>query len=118
MVTIDKLKPGMKVARDVLNLNNAVLLTAGTELVPQHLRTLKMWGLDAIHVVGEAGDGDDQALTAQFAPEILTAAAKRVESRLKHASLDQPGVMMIRDLAVRRLAARLAQAKESGGAVP
>jgi putative nucleotidyltransferase with HDIG domain len=105
---IDKLKPGMRVTRDVINLNHAVILAAGAEMTAQHLHTLKMWGIDAVEVAGEQAEAGVEVTKGGLLPELLQAAEDHVNRRLRHVPADNPAVALVRDLAVKRAAARLA----------
>lgn len=113
MVPVSKLKPGIEVARAVVNLNKTVLLPAGTTLTAEHLRALKTWGIDAIHVLGAEGGSGPHPAEASLAPRALRAAEERVNRRFKHVTLDNSTAALIRKLAVHRTAARLANATEA-----
>ena len=106
--TVDKLEPGMVVARDVVNVNGAVLLTAGTELSLQHLRAIKMWGIHFVDVAGEASSEAENQTAPQFSPEHQRAAVARVDRRFLFVIPKSPAVMVIRDLAIKRVANQLA----------
>lgn len=112
MLSVDKLESGMEVARDVKNLNGAILLTAGTLLSAQHLRMLKMWGIDAIHIAGGEGDNERQAALADITPSQREAAEAHVRHRFKHLSPTTPGLTLLVELAVLRVSARLAAAPQ------
>ena len=115
LVPIDKLEPGLKVARDVVNVNGMVLLAAGVELASQHLRTLKMWGIDAVQVEGEEAGGAPERLDSAISPAVEQAAQTRVNQRLKHVPADDPASAYLRLMAVRRTAARLAGQESTSG---
>ena len=106
--TVDKLEPGMVVARDVVDVNGAVLLTASTELSLQHLRTLKMWGIHFIDVAGEEGAETENQTASKFSPDQQRAAVARVDRRLRFVIAKSPAVTLIRDLAIKRVASQLA----------
>jgi HD-like signal output (HDOD) protein len=96
----------MEVIRNVSNVNDTILLRVGTQLTPQHLRLLKTWGIDAVHV---AGASDEATEAHQAIPAHLRQAAEaHVTSRLKHVSVKTPSFALWKELAVRRAAARLA----------
>jgi hypothetical protein len=105
---VDKLEPGMVVARDVVNENGAVLLTTGTELSLQHLRSLKMWGIHSIDVAGEVGTETDNQTASKFSPELQQAAVARVDRRFRFVIAKSPAVTLIRDFAIQRVASQLA----------
>ena len=112
IIPVDNIVPGMTVACDVINVNGAVMLTAGTELSPQYVRRLKMWGIETVEVRGEPAGGRRAEPAPQPAPELEQAALARVNHRLKHVALDLPAAAHIRTLALRRTAARMGRAAQ------
>jgi hypothetical protein len=111
MLSVDQLTPDMVVARDVTNLNGALLLPAGSQLTPQRLRTLKMWGIAAVEVrtAAEGNTGPEPA-EAPPTPELLEAAAAHVNQRLRHVTAEWKTVECVRELAIRRRAEQMARA--------
>ena len=105
IVSIDKLEAGMKVARDVVGPDDAVLLPAGSHLNAEHLRKLKEAGVDTVHIVEGASVGNIPEVNVT--PEARQAAEERINERFKHVTVSVPSVELIRDLAIRRLAAQL-----------
>ncbi len=108
MVSMNKLLPGMKVLRDVRSVNGTVLLAAGTEIAAQHIRVLKMWGVDGVAVRGEEDTEARHSEVKVVDPEMLRAAQDQVDQRLRHAIGSHPAVALVRELAIRRTAAELA----------
>jgi hypothetical protein len=104
MVCVNQLAPGMQVEEDVLSVNNTLLIAAGTQLTPRHLRVLKTWGLEAIRIKDEARPDDNSAPAPAVDPSMLERAQARVAERMKLVDTSHPGVALIRDLAVRRAA--------------
>jgi hypothetical protein len=106
-LSVDKLKPGMRILHNVANVNGAVIVAAGIEVTAPRIRMLKMWGIHAVEVACgdnvesvEPPPGSDDA-------EILRKAEAEVNRRLKHVRIDSPAVALVRDFAVQRAAARL-----------
>jgi hypothetical protein len=110
---VDCLEPGMEVAEDVLNVNGTLLLAKGTVLSDHLIRVLKMWGVETIRVGGEAGAAHAPTLETVLRPEILAAAKRKIEERFRHVSEVMPAVRVIKQLALDRLAQRLAATTES-----
>jgi hypothetical protein len=106
MLRIEDAKPGMELARDVINLNQSVLLTGGTILNAQHLRTLKMWGIDSIHIQGQEPDDAKSNREPALPPHLLQAIEEHFNDRLKFLAKDTPGIGQLRHLAIMRKAAR------------
>jgi hypothetical protein len=112
LVEIANLQPGMKVGRDVLNLNAAVLLPTGTLLTPELLTRLNSWGVEAVHIAEEGGAAESGGV--QLAPELLKAAQEEVTERFKHVTDSTPAVAVIREMAIRRTAVRLRKSSNAG----
>jgi len=110
-LSIDKLKPGMRVISEVANLNHAVLLPADTILLAQHLRLLKMWGIDAVEVAEAPSELESPRAAEDLPGELVRQAEAIVSRRMKHVPLAHPAVTLVRDLAIRRAA-------HGGGAIP
>jgi hypothetical protein len=102
MLPMEKAQPGMELTRDVINLNQSVLLTAGTCLTTQHLRTLKMWGVETIYVLCQATELPQAEEAIKIPPEILGAANARLNLRLKFVDNNTPGIGPLRLLATQR----------------
>jgi hypothetical protein len=107
-LSVDKLKPGMRIIHNVTNLNQAVVLPADTEVTAGHIRMLKMWGIRAVEVAGEKSAEDAPRASRGYDMEILRKAEAEVDRRLKHVPIDIPAVALVRNLAIKRAAARLA----------
>lgn len=90
-ITIDKLKPGMTLARDAVHVNGRVLLEAGATVAPNHLRMLKAWGVYSVFVddASVAPDGDR---SSGVDPERYHAACEALAPRFRHADLSHPVV--------------------------
>jgi len=109
MLPLDRLEPGMEVASDLRNFNQALLLVRGTILTPHHLRTLRMWGIASVPVTGEDEPAEaGRQAPLEFAPEILAEAEADVKLRWQHVAIDSPLTERVRALAVHRAALRRA----------
>jgi hypothetical protein len=106
MVSIDKLEVGMKVARDVVGPDLAVLLPAGVHLTTEHLRKLRATRVEGVHVVegGAVGASPD----VKISPEVEQAAEERVNERFKHVDGTEPSVDLVKKVAIKRVAVQLA----------
>jgi len=104
LLAVEKAQPGMKLTRDALNLNGSVLLTAGTCLTPAQLRTLKMWGVEAIQIADSEPAGQPVDETKVAPPKAAPATDERLERRLKFVAEDTPGIGFLRNLAGKHLA--------------
>jgi len=108
-VSIDKLQEGMVLSGDLLNLNDELLLAAGTVLTGRHLRILKTWGVRTVPVVGADESSEEVAGRPVHSAALLAAAEARVHRRLKHVPVGNPVFDQIRALAVQRTADRMAR---------
>jgi hypothetical protein len=89
--TIDRLRPGMVLARDAVHVNGRVLLEAGTTLATNHLRMLKAWGVHTVTVDGAATDpAVDEPPDAVADPDRCQAAREALAPRFRHADLAHP----------------------------
>lgn len=90
-ITIDKLEPGMVLARDAVHVNGRVLLEAGTIIAQKHLRMLKAWGVFSVVVDGgaiEPATNDHPA--ADPDAERYRAAWESLAPRFRHADMSHP----------------------------
>ncbi len=90
-ITIDKLEPGMVLARDAVHVNGRVLLGAGTIIAPNHLRMLKAWGVFSVGVDGAVNEpvaNDHPAADAEA--ERYRAAWESLAPRFRHADMSHP----------------------------
>ena len=53
-IAVDNLKQGMVLDEDVRDINTRLLLSKGQKLALNHIRILKIWGVAAVSVVGDA----------------------------------------------------------------
>ncbi len=85
-INIDDLRPGMVLAQDVLGKNGRLLLPAGTALLPNHMRVLRIWGVTEAAVVGEEAPGQ--------APDgaAMEAAREAAEAQFRCANLEHEAV--------------------------
>jgi hypothetical protein len=113
IVSTNKLEPGMELGADVMNVNDMLLLGQGTVLTERHLHVLKMWGIDAVHVVGGQGDQEGEHNPADMPPEFLSAAEIRVNLRFRHVKGDSKRIQIVKKLAVRRAALVISQQRQA-----
>lgn len=104
IVATNKLTAGMELAANVMNVNDMLLLGEGTILTERHLHVLKMWGIDAVNVVGGESDGGGEDEEEAISPAILSQAEVRVNLRFRHVKGASEKIKIIKKLAVRRAA--------------
>lgn len=111
ILPIQKLQPGMRLARDVTNVNGGVLLFKGTELTSQHLAALSRCGLSSVHIAAEESAPGEAP--APLPPHIIEAAEIHVKRRFQHLAANTPGLSLLKEIATKRCAARQAERESS-----
>lgn len=105
-LSLDQARVGMVLAADVKDRRGRLLVPAGRELSERHLEALRMWGVPAVEIDGDDGEGDD---VAPIDPEIEARARADVDDLFVHAAEAHPFVDVLRKLAVERQARALAR---------
>ncbi|HAS81561.1 MAG TPA: hypothetical protein DCS43_02500 [Verrucomicrobia bacterium] len=113
MVACAALEPGAILAESVKDAGGKLLIAAGTELTPRHLRALQMWGLREVNIVGHQADAGEGALPAFTAAE-LAAATVQAEQIFSVCGYDHPLLAVLFSACVQRIAG--GKWKPSGGA--
>lgn len=82
-VTLDELKPGMRVGKSVVASDGRVLLHAGTELKESYLRHLQRMGVPAVYVTNElAPDVEPQDVVPEQTRQALAGGMKETMSSI------------------------------------
>ncbi len=79
-VSVEYLKPGMKLAGDLKNAMGRMLLKQGTIIEPKHIRIMNMWGITAADVEGVDQENITREEMKQFDPELLKQLHPHVET--------------------------------------
>lgn len=116
-IGIDAIKPGMRLAKPLLDSGGATLLPAGIRLTPIFASRIRKWGITAIEVesretraaLSPSGRSIASIPAAAPAPELeknplAEQIAREVESRFVNVA-DDALMMRLRDIAIRRLVA-------------
>ena len=61
----------MTVAGDIRNLEDMLLLPAGTELTGRHIRILRSWGIERVPIQCPGASGTDGGCEKQLSPELV-----------------------------------------------
>jgi hypothetical protein len=77
-ISVDFLKPGMVLARDVRGNNGIVLLGAGAEITERHVQIFKSWGVADVEVKGP----DQEALNTRMLSRLDAASRERIDQEL------------------------------------
>ena len=104
---IERLREGMVVAADVLNMDQMLLLPAGCTLAQKHIAILQAWGVTDVEVMAADDLGDNSDPLAKLPPEEvarLTAATRALFWQLDETSPVQTEIFqLILRRAVRRV---------------
>ena len=80
-VKAEALSPGMKVARDVKNIDGMLLAPAGCELNERHINILQAWGVTELEVEAGAEMAQAHDPLAQLPPETLAKITSELRAR-------------------------------------
>jgi hypothetical protein len=101
---IDKIKPGMILAKAVYNRQDSLLLDAGAKLTEKSIRMLKSWGVRSVWIQGQSPVTENQKSSSK------SASASEIEMGLaeKFADVrDDPVMLEIMRAASRVLSKRV-----------
>lgn len=104
-ISIDQIRPGMKLAADLQSDMGRFLLGKGTEIEESHLRIMRIWGVTAVDVE----DGQEDSPGPDVSPEALASAQGVMRRRLRLNDLAYPAVKEIYTLCSLRLAGSIEQ---------
>ena len=68
---LESLKEGMKVSADVRNMDDMLLIPAGCELTPRHIKVLQTWGVEEVSVESSSESEDARGPLEKLPPETL-----------------------------------------------
>lgn len=100
LLEIDRLAPGMKVGKDVIEASGQVLLRTGTEITEKHLHVLRAWGIQQVEIEGEKPVVAEDALLTRATPAMLERAHATVAERFYHTDAQHPAIAELIRLAV------------------
>lgn len=106
-VNVSDLQAGMVLAADAVGMNGRLLLPGGTELQPQHLKVLKMWGAVEVSVVGVSGENARLHSLDAMPEDQVGAAQEYVDSIFSRVDLRQPPMATLRSASLMYHAKRL-----------
>lgn len=89
-VKLDDLQEGMKVAADVKNLDDMLLIPAGCELTARHIRILQTWGVAEVSIESGEEDTNVNDPLKRLPPEVLERLQGEVASSFQALDLAQP----------------------------
>jgi len=110
LLSVDQLKPGMILEKNLLAFNGRFLLPKGAVLTEGHIRTMKVWGVVEADIEGEVGAGADEPMVPEIPGEILRQAESSVKALFARPPLRSP-MKGIYVLALERTAAALTEGR-------
>lgn len=111
---VSTLKPGMRLAEDVIDRNGRKLMGAGDAISEQSLRVLKIWGITEAHIEGEEGAAGDASDSSEIPGHLYAAAREFTEDRFRFNTLSVPVVHELAGVATRHQALKMVAAQERG----
>ena len=102
-VNIENIKPGMVLANDVKNQNGIVLLGAGNEITPKHLKIFRMWGITEVDLKDAENDTIIAESMAEIDPLILQKAKEEARGIFYNADFEHPATKELFRLCTLRL---------------
>lgn len=104
-MALEKLTPGMRLDKPVINLHGVLLLKEGGTLTAKHLEIFKAWGVREVDVVRADGGQPEEIAATPMPPEVLQAVRDLVAQRFRRANLaDSPVMAEIHRVVMQRLA--------------
>lgn len=101
---IDELEPGMVLASDLKAWNGRLLLGKGVKLTPDHLQTMKTWGVVEAEIEGISENDVDAKRATHMDPPIVEAADKLTRQRFIYTDLEHEVIRRLFQICVRRKA--------------
>lgn len=116
---IDQITPGMKLAEPITNASGVTLMPDGIRLTPMFINRLKKWNIESLEVVVERRTGESSTTATVVRPQststkVLGMTAEQEEFARSIAAdvsrrfvnvRDNPLMMQLRSVAIRRLVA-------------
>jgi hypothetical protein len=89
-IRIEQLKPGMRLAQDVVNFSGQVLLYKGNPLQPKDIKNFKAWGILEIVVKSSSLNSSNSLDNNQIDTKLLVEAQKETTDLFQHSNISHP----------------------------
>ena len=89
-VRLEQLRPGMRLAQDVVNFSGQVLLYKGNPLQPKDIKNFKAWGIIEIAVESFPVNSSDSLNNNRVDTNLLVEAQNEISNLFKHSNLSHP----------------------------
>ncbi len=90
LISIEEVKAGLVLEKDVKNGHSQILIRAGTELTDRHLTLLRSWGIVEVTVKGAGPSRNDVLELQDITPENFAKAENMLRDKFMRASLGDP----------------------------
>jgi hypothetical protein len=91
-VRLEQLKPGMRLAQDVINFSGQVLLYKGNPLKAKDIKNFKAWGIIEIAVESSSLNTSNSLNNNRVDAKLLMEAQSEISNLFQHSNLSHPVV--------------------------
>src|SRR3990167_6228362 len=99
-ISIENIKLGMRLAKDVHDRNGRMLVAAGVELTEAHLKTFKVWRVATVSV--ESASGESGGIEDKVNPVIKKRTELKFKQLFQNADISHPFMRCLYEYAFRR----------------
>jgi hypothetical protein len=89
-VRLEQLRPGMRLAQDVVNFSGQVLLYKGNPLQPRDIKNFKAWGIIEIAVESSPMRSSNSLNNNRVDTNLLVEAQNEISKLFRHSNLSHP----------------------------
>jgi len=89
-VRLEQLRPGMRLAQDVVNFSGQVLLYKGNPLQPKDIKNFKAWGIIEIAVESSPVSSSNSLNNNRVDTNLLVEAQNEISNLFRHSNLSHP----------------------------
>jgi hypothetical protein len=89
-IKLEQLRPGMRLAQDVVNFSGQVLLYKGNPLQPKDIKNFKAWGILEIAVESSPVNSSNSLNNNRVDTNLLVEAQNEISNLFRHSNLSHP----------------------------
>jgi hypothetical protein len=89
-IKLEQLRPGMRLAQDVVNFSGQVLLYKGNPLQPKDIKNFKAWGILEIAVENSPVNSSNSLNNNRVDTNLLVEAQNEISNLFRHSNLSHP----------------------------
>jgi hypothetical protein len=89
-IKLEQLRPGMRLAQDVVNFSGQVLLYKGNPLQPKDIKNFKAWGVLEIAVESSSLNSSNSLDNNRIDTNLLVEAQNEISDLFRHSNLSHP----------------------------